>query len=661
MKPLGNIKGISLLIVMMSSALLLVITSMISLLVISEVGSFNRAAKTKMAYQLAKEGINIGLANINANRTEAQVSAIQGSTTEAGQNDIYTVTWNENSRVLSAQGRAQVRNETNCREDISNPLDGIDEFFICKNISVKLIEDPETYNFNESFSSTNNRNDGATTADWTGDGQLRLAQSAAGGTWRTLSDINAPPALKFSDPIWTGSAYIIWGGQDMSIGSPSNKGAVFDNASEAWSATDTADPDTPDARQWHTAVWTGTEMIIWGGSDSSYNYLNSGARYNPATDSWQPMTTTDAPTARINHAAVWTGDKMVVWGGGGASTYNTGGIYDPVADSWTSTPTTDAPSARVRPVAIWTGDEVIIWGERNSAANQPLNDGKKLSNNLTTWTDMTVAPIDGRAEHSTVWTGTEMIIWGGCNWTCGNWAADAVFFNDGAIYTPATDSWQLMAPAGPKRRAHSAAWTGSAMIMTGGRIDPGGDSPTIAEYSLTARSYDPLTDTWTDLPDIGASRKHHFSYWDGDEVVVDSGYLITTARYQAFKPSTETGFSTPNMARSLAISQGDDDIRSATITIFPDENSSGDISGLELFTSSGNGTPKNTIPATIDISTGQTPYSNTFTWANPGDNLGFDIDLSTTDNTVTPRIDSIKITYVAGDRYIIDYSTWRTD
>jgi hypothetical protein len=37
------------------------------------------------------------------------------------------------------------------------------------------------------------------------------------------------------------------------------------------------------ARIGHTAVWTGSEMIIWGGADGGAAF-NTGGRYNPATD-----------------------------------------------------------------------------------------------------------------------------------------------------------------------------------------------------------------------------------------------------------------------------------------------------------------------------------------------------------------------------------------
>src|SRR5262249_9123479 len=59
---------------------------------------------------------------------------------------------------------------------------------------------------------------------------------------------------------------------------------------DTWTATSTT--DAPSARSAHTAVWTGSEMIVWGGRDGQFNLLNTGGRYNPTTDTWTPTSTT---------------------------------------------------------------------------------------------------------------------------------------------------------------------------------------------------------------------------------------------------------------------------------------------------------------------------------------------------------------------------------
>src|SRR5260370_2219987 len=95
-------------------------------------------------------------------------------------------------------------------------------------------------------------------------------------------------------------------------------------------------------------------MVNWGGS----GLLNSGGRYNPATDSWIATTTTNAPSGRGFHTAVWTGTQMIIWGG--SPDVNTGGSYDPTLDSWTASNTTNAPYGRSHHRAIWTGGEMIV-------------------------------------------------------------------------------------------------------------------------------------------------------------------------------------------------------------------------------------------------------------------------------------------------------------
>ena len=70
----------------------------------------------------------------------------------------------------------------------------------------------------------------------------------------------------------------------------------------------------PAGRYAHTAIWNGSEMIIWGGSDGSFDF-NTGGRYTPGTDTWIDTGIANAPQERDYHTAVWTGSEMIVWGG----------------------------------------------------------------------------------------------------------------------------------------------------------------------------------------------------------------------------------------------------------------------------------------------------------------------------------------------------------
>src|SRR5262249_60991661 len=76
--------------------------------------------------------------------------------------------------------------------------------------------------------------------------------------------------------------------------------------------------------------------------------FNTGGRYNPSTNAWIATSTTNAPDGRSSHTAVWNGSEMIVWGGHGdfdslGYYFNTGGRYDPGTDSWTATSTVNAP------------------------------------------------------------------------------------------------------------------------------------------------------------------------------------------------------------------------------------------------------------------------------------------------------------------------------
>ncbi len=69
----------------------------------------------------------------------------------------------------------------------------------------------------------------------------------------------------------------------------------------------TASLGAPSQRGRHSAIWTGTEMIVWGGSVATADdCLNTGAAYNPITHVWRVLSGTSAPQARFGHSAIWT-------------------------------------------------------------------------------------------------------------------------------------------------------------------------------------------------------------------------------------------------------------------------------------------------------------------------------------------------------------------
>jgi hypothetical protein len=132
-------------------------------------------------------------------------------------------------------------------------------------------------------------------------------------------------------------------------------------------------------RSAHTAVWTGSEMLVFGGQNAFVGAarLDTGARYAPATNTWRTMATAGA-RARARHTAVWTGRVMLVWGGRPNDSDSAGEAYNPVTDTWTSLASEGAPAARMSGhSAVWTGTEMIVWGGL-SATSTRLNTGGSL-------------------------------------------------------------------------------------------------------------------------------------------------------------------------------------------------------------------------------------------------------------------------------------------
>jgi hypothetical protein len=104
-------------------------------------------------------------------------------------------------------------------------------------------------------------------------------------------------------------------------------------------------------------------MIVWGGSDR-FNWFYMGGRYNPLTDAWRP-TSIGAIPGRGGHTAVWSGSDMIIWGGYDGSYLGTGARYN-LGNVWAPTSTTGAPFAREGHTAVWTGNEMIVWGGGNA-------------------------------------------------------------------------------------------------------------------------------------------------------------------------------------------------------------------------------------------------------------------------------------------------------
>jgi hypothetical protein len=300
-------------------------------------------------------------------------------------------------------------------------------------------------------------------------------------TWSPIPNSPLQPRSR-AVGVWTGSRLLVWGGDVEGAGVVSRSfadGASFDPEAGRWSRL-AHSPLGP--RGLAVAVWTGTRLLIWGGEhvggkqptpaggeeEEGGNLQSQGASYDPSTDSWRLIARSPL-RGRARPRAVWTGREMIVWGGGSTQenqvAFTDGAAYDPATDTWRSIGSAPvAPGSRYE--AVWTGKQMLVWGgpEGQGAAYDPV---------MNRWTPLPKSPLPYLPTPAVVWTGKLMLVWGLPETEAQNELPAGL----GAAYDPVGRQWTLLAPGGPVGQGQTAVWTGSEMLVWGGIVGTGQAAP----------------------------------------------------------------------------------------------------------------------------------------------------------------------------------------
>jgi hypothetical protein len=219
-----------------------------------------------------------------------------------------------------------------------------------------------------------------------------------------------PPRLK--DGVTLGSAgsqVLAWGGcspQCEDKCRPTRTGFAFDPQTGLWRDL----PRAPLAGAYAQVVWTGSEAIFLGVSGSKHRL--QGEAYDPASESWHRIAAAPLGSAR-SAVALWTGQEVIVWGGGRRRTGHTreGAVYDPVSDRWRRT--APAPVGLNLASAAWTGDEMLVFGSllngRNVAATKTAV-GAAYDPSADKWRTLPPSTLSPQAT-SAAWARHRMIAW----------------------------------------------------------------------------------------------------------------------------------------------------------------------------------------------------------------------------------------------------------
>jgi N-acetylneuraminic acid mutarotase len=366
--------------------------------------------------------------------------------------------------------------------------------------------------------------------------------------WRSLG--NAPITARSGHvAVWTGDEMLVFGGlNDNDTPQPPNLVGRYEPAGGKWSESKTKSPISGGGGA--AAAWTGTEMLIWNGVEDQVP-TKQAAAYNLHRDSWRELPHVDL-SERGGVASAWTGKEFIVWGGVGShgeGYANDGAAYDPQTNTWRKI----APSP-LRPRAgfasVWTGSKLLVWGGVIFELHQPgecLADGAAYDPERNAWTLLPATPLSPRREATAVWTGKEMVIWGGA---CRVGLADEEqpHFDDGAALDPASGTWRSL-PRSPlsARIDAPSVWTGNEMLIWGGLYA----GVTASQAFGDGAAYSPEQDAWRPLPPAPIhTRTSHAVVWTNEEMIVWGGrtgdWRTSYADGAAYQPSGEVYPSPPS-------------------------------------------------------------------------------------------------------------------
>jgi hypothetical protein len=322
-------------------------------------------------------------------------------------------------------------------------------------------------------------------------------------SWRALP--KAPIAGRLGESaVWTGREMIVWGGVTRSgLGQreprADSDGAAYNPATRRWHRI--ASPPSGVLGGGGTgSAWTGREMVVWAGN--SPEGPAGGAVYNPRTNTWRRLA--KGPLGvREGYASVWTGSELLIFGG------HTGGVAAPTAaalnprtGSWRRLPALNAVKGlAVANGAVWDGREAFVSARGLLIAFNPKTDRVRR---------ISIAKahiaLQERSQLDPIgWTGAEVVFSTGAGTSSQSITVVG--------YNPTTGRWQKAGVA-PCKGSTQVAWIGDRLVAACG--------------TNGLEIYTPRTDTWRtikDGPSLLSSHGDSAIVWTGTTLIVWSGIV----------------------------------------------------------------------------------------------------------------------------------------
>jgi N-acetylneuraminic acid mutarotase len=298
---------------------------------------------------------------------------------------------------------------------------------------------------------------------------------------------------------------------------PCNRGRSCPDEEECQTGwVNTSEPPgsiSPREQAAYTSV--GNQLFIWGGLNESGTALDSGALYDPRSDSWKVVEASGSPSPRSFATAVWTGTYVVVWGGfdpGTGTALDDGALYDPVDDEWQ--PMHSGLAARSAPIGAEIQNQVLFWGGTDGDGNQ-LEGLDSYNVGADSWERLDGAEAPGALEDSAWGAGTQTF------WLFGGRTSTGATDSYGYYYGLTSSDWHQVSTSLEPRWGAFGAFVDLDFYVWGGRnlddvFDDGGT------YSVGS-----TFGSWDDISSMSAPsaryRAHRESGWSFD---VDGSFVV---------------------------------------------------------------------------------------------------------------------------------------
>ncbi len=180
-------------------------------------------------------------------------------------------------------------------------------------------------------------------------------------TWAPMLQLNSIPGRYFHSMAWMNGKLFVWGGivtPGFSNGQ-TNEGFIYDPNTYMWTPISLV--NAPPAMESIDAIYVNGKILIFGG----FPYTNTLYQYDPAANSWSLIATVGAPPSpRCGYSAVWTGKELLIFGGTGpvAILDSVVGSYNPADKTWRKITAPAGLVHRNYHSALWTGVSMIVWG-----------------------------------------------------------------------------------------------------------------------------------------------------------------------------------------------------------------------------------------------------------------------------------------------------------